>query len=152
MYLYISHPLAVIAVNPLLDIRIPLYALLIFVSLKEFKDYYGGGELHFWQAFLMGIVVYMITSLGSAIFIFIISKVEASQFLQIYIAQTKSYFTLNKDEYINQLGEVRFNQAFQEIDSISPLTLTSQYLLQSTLIGLFLTLLLAVLMRKKISN
>ena len=152
MYLFVRHPMAVIASNPLLDIRIPLYALLIFASLKEFKDYHGAGILHFWQALVIGVVVYMITSLGSGIFIYIFSEIDSSQFLSKYIEQTKYYFDLNKAEYIAQLGEARYNQAIEGVDRITALSLTSQYLLQSTLIGLFLTFLMAVLMRKKISN
>ena len=149
MYYLVSHPLSIIVVNPLMDIRIPLYLLLVFAALKEFKDYYGGGYLHFWQAMIIGVGVYMITSLGTAIFIFIISKVEVSGFLTGYIEQSKAYLILNKEEYFVQLGEDRFNQAVNGLDEVSALSLTSQYLLQSTFIGLFLTFILSIIMRKK---
>lgn len=152
MYYFIKHPLAVLVVNPLLDVRFPLYLLLIFAGLKEFKDYYGGGFLHFWQAMVIGVGIYMMASLGAALFIFIMAKIESTEFLSSYLEQTLAYFTINKEEYITQLGEERFKQALSGLKNVSALSLTSQYLLQSTLIGLFLTIIMSIIMRKKISS
>jgi putative flippase GtrA len=149
LYLIGRHPLLL---NPVLDARIPLYALIIFASFKTFKDNYNQGIMHFWQGLAMGIVAYLLMAIGTSIFIYIFSAIESSNFLAEYIRIATGQLEANKEVFIEQIGEKTYEGTLAQLPTTRPVHLAFDYLLKSTPIGLFLTLLLAILMRKKISN
>ena len=95
------HPLLL---NPILDARIPLYALIIFISFKIFKEQYNGGIMHFWQGMTMGMIAYIIMAFGAALFIYIISEVNSSNFLSEYIRLATGQLVTNKDLFIETIG------------------------------------------------
>lgn len=149
LYLIGRHPLLL---NPVLDARIPLYALIIFASFKTFKDNYSQGVMHFWQGLTMGLVAYLFMSIGTSIFIYIISAIDATNFLSEYIRIATGQLEANKEVFIESIGEKTYEGTLEQLPNTRPVHLALDYLLKSTPIGLFLTLLLSILMRKKINN
>lgn len=143
------HPLLL---NPVLDARIPLYALMIFASFKTYKDSYGQGIMHFWQGLTMGMVAYLMMSIGTSIFIYIISSIESTNFLSEYIRIATGQLVANKDYFIESIGQKTYDDTIVQLPKTRPVHLALDYLLKSTPIGLFLTFLLSVLMRRKITN
>jgi len=149
LFLIGRHPLLL---NPVLDARIPLYALIIFASFKAFKDNYNKGIMHFWQGLAMGIVAYLIMAVGTSIFIYIVGSVESTGFLAEYIRIASGQLEANKELFIESIGEKTYNETMYQLPLTRPVHLALDYLLKSTPIGLFLTLLLSILMRRKINN
>ena len=148
LYLIGRHPLLL---NPILDARIPLYALIIFASFKTFKDNYNNGVMHFWQGLTMGIIAYLIMAVGTSIFIYIISSIKSTNFLAEYIRIATGQLEMNRDIFIEKIGQKTYDGTMAQLPLTRPVHLALDYLLKSTPIGLFLTILLSILMRKKSS-
>jgi Protein of unknown function (DUF4199) len=143
------HPLLL---NPILDARIPLYALIIFISFKVFKDQYSGGVLHFWQGMTMGMIAYILMAFGAALFIYIFSSLSGTHFLSEYIRISTGQLVANKDLFIETIGEKTYTDTLAQLPNTRPIHLAVDYLLKSMPIGLFLSLILSILLRNKVST
>ena len=143
------HPLLL---NPVLDARIPLYALIIFISFKIFKDQYNGGVMHFWQGMAIGMIDYLIMALGAALFIYVFSEIKATNFLAEYIRIATGQLETNKDLFIENISEKTYTDTLAQLPRTQAIHLAVDYLLKSTPIGLFLTIILSVLLRRKEST
>ncbi len=141
-----KHPLLL---NPFLDARWPLYGLFIFFSLKFLRDD-NGGILHFWQGLTLGFLVYLIMAQMAAVFIAIFASIENTQFLSTYISVAIEQITLNKEALIqSNIDEKTLTDALQILPTTTANNLAFDYFLKSMPIGLILTLLLSILMRRK---
>ena len=143
------HPLLL---NPILDTRLPLYGLFVFVGLKVFKEEKNGGVMHFWQGMTIGMILYIFMAILSATFIYIYSEIEVTNFLTEYIRIATEQLVSNKDLFIESIGEKTYYDTITQLPKTKSIHLASDYLLKSMPIGLFLTLILSVLMRNKIST
>lgn len=146
-----QHPLII---NPLLNGQLILYALIIFVSFKYFKDQYSDGILHFWQGLAIGLFAYIVMSTVIAIFIYGFSEYEGSNFLSEFIRLKTNELSLNKEAYLEArgVGKEAYNNALLSLPGTRPIHLALLYIRQSILIGLFLTIVFSILMRNKIST
>ena len=100
----------------------------------------------------MGLVAYLFMAIGTSIFIYVFSAVESSNFLAEYIRIATGQLESNREVFIESIGEKTYEGTLAQLPNTRPVHLAIDYLLKSTPIGLFLTLLLAMLMRKKFSN
>ena len=69
------------------DYRILLFGVFIFFTLKELKEVYNEGILHFWQGLIAGILFYIGLGLVVGLFIMIFGNIH-EPFLQEYIEGT----------------------------------------------------------------
>ncbi len=143
------HPLLL---NPVLDTRIPIYALIIYISFKIFKEQYNDGIMHFWQGIAIGMIAYTVMSFGAALFIYIFSEFSSSNFLSEYIRIATGQLVDNKDLFIETIGEKTYTDTLAQLPATRSIHIALDYLLKSMPIGLFLTLILSVLMRNKVST
>ncbi len=147
LYYIGKHPLLL---NPFLDARWPLYGLFIFFSIKFFRDD-NEGVLHFWQGFVLGFLVYLIMAQMVAAFIAVFGSIESTQFLSSYISIAIEQISANKEALLeNNLSEKTITDALQILPNTTANNLAFDYFLKSMPIGLILTLLLSILMRRKI--
>jgi len=146
LYYLGRHPLLL---NPVLDSRIPIYALIIFISFKIFKDQYNSGIMHFWQGMTMGMIAYIVMALGASLFIYIFSEISATNFLAEYVSIATDQLVTNKELFIETIGEKTYIATLAQLPTTQPIHLAVDYLLKSIPIGLFLTIILAVLLRRK---
>ena len=143
------HPLLL---NPVLDTRILIYALIIFISFKVYKDQYNRGIMHFWQGMAMGMISYIVMSFGAALFIYIISEISSTNFLAEYIRIATGQLITNKDLFIETISEKTYADTLEQLPATKPIHLALDYLLKSMPIGLFLTIILSILLRRKESS
>jgi len=141
-----KHPLLF---SPILDIRIPLFGVFIFFGMKVYRDQVNRGALGFLQALAIGVICYLTISLIASIFIWIFSSFEQSHFLSDYIDIAHAQLTENKERFIESIGETAYTRAIEILPKTTGLDLAFDYLLKSMPIGLFLTLLFAILQRRK---
>ena len=139
------HPLLL---NPVLDARWPLMGLFVFFALKMLRDQ-NNGVLHFWQAMLLGFLVYMIMAQMAAAFIAIFASIDATHFMSSYIAIATEQINVNKADLIDKLGEKTVTDALAMLPNTTASNLAFDYFLKSMPIGLILTLILSTLMRRK---
>lgn len=141
-----KHPLLL---NPLIDARLPLYGLFIFFSLYYFRDD-NEGILHFWQGLVLGFLVYLIMAQMAAAFIAVFGSIESTQFRSIYVSTAIEQISANKEALLeNNIDEKTLNDALQILPSTTANNLAFDYFLKSMPIGLILTLLLSIVMRRK---
>ena len=141
-----KHPLLL---TPVFDVRMPIYALIIFISFKSFKDLYSNGIMHFWQGIAMGMVAYIIMAFGTALFIYLFSEIASTNFLSEYIRIASAQLAANKGLFIETIGEKTYVDTMAQLPKTRAIHLAVDYLLKSMPIGLFLTLILSVLLRNK---
>ncbi len=142
------HPLLIPIIY---DYRILLFGVFIFFSLKELKEVYNQGILHFWQGLLAGIIFYIGLGLIVGIFILIFGNVH-EPFLLEYIEGTIRGLELNKEQLTSEnvitITEEEFERQITLMRSTRPYQMALDYFIKSCVIGFFLTILLAVIMRK----
>jgi len=149
LYYLGRHPLLL---NPILDTRLPLYALFIFVGLRVFKEEHNEGIMHFWQGMTIGMILYILMAILSGTFIYIFSEIEPTNFLLEYIRLATEQLVTNKEMFIESIGEKTYIDTIAQLPQTRSIHLAADYLLKSIPIGLFLTIILSVLMRNKIST
>jgi len=141
-----KHPLLL---NPFLDARWPLYALFIFFSLKMFKDQ-NGNILHFWQGLILGFLVYLIMAQMGAAFLAVFGSIESTHFLSDYITLAIDQINANKAVLIeNNIGEKAITDALAMLPNTTANNLAFDYFLKSMPIGLILTIILSIVLRRR---
>ncbi len=148
MYFSGRHPMLI---PVFYDYRIFLFGVIIFFSVKEYREYYNGGRLHFWEGIVNGIITYIIVALIAGAFIWVFSLV-VPDFLNSYINGTIKGLELEKEQLISggpiTITEEEFQQQVDNLKNIRPSVLTLDYIIKSMVIGFPITLIIAVFMRK----
>lgn len=143
-YIRPIHPL--LLVNPLLDIRIFVFPIFIFFTLKEYKARFSDGILYFWQGMISSYIFLIIYGLicftGIAVFAFAVPE-----FSKDYTHQSIELLKQNPD-FIKKIGEEEFKRNFTEATPTNGLRLGFVYFMTTLAIGFFISLLLTVIMRK----
>ncbi len=141
-----KHPLLL---NPVLDARLPLYGLFIFFAIKTLRDD-NNGYLHFWEGLATGFLVYLIMAQMVAAFIAVFANIDSTNFLTEYIRIAIDLLNANKAAYLEMnLSEKTFTDQLDKLPNTTANNLAFDYFLKSMPIGLILTLLLSILMRRK---
>lgn len=141
-----KHPLLL---NPFLDARWPLYGLFLFFSMKYFRED-NNGILHFWQGLAVGFIVYLIMAQMVAAFIAVFASIDSTQFLSTYISSAIEQINNNREALLEtNLSEKTITDALKILPTTTANNLAFDYFLKSTPIGLILTLLLSIVMRRR---
>ena len=77
---------------------------------------------------------------------------NSSNFLTEYIRISTGQLVTNKDLFIETIGEKTYTETLAQLPATQPIHLAVDYLLKSIPIGLFLTIILSVLLRRKEST
>lgn len=139
------HPLMI---SPFLDFRILLFGVFIFFTLKEIRDYYQQGVLYFWQAligsFLMVVTATVIAAIGLQIF----GNLEKT-FVPSYIAQMTAYLKTFPQADIERIGKEIYQRNLDQLPATNISVLAFTYFIQGVVIGLFVSIILSVILRKQ---
>jgi hypothetical protein len=137
--------------NPLIEIKmvdIFLLAVFIFFSLKEFRDRYNNRELHFWQGLSGGMITYFTIAIISALFILILLVIIDPGITTNYIESRVALINENKEQLVESINEQAYLDALAGVEKTTPLDLAFDDFLKKSIIGLFLTIIIAVILRK----
>ena len=130
------------------DFRVILFAVFIFLGLKELRDYHQQGVLFFWQGMVGSYVFLMTAALIGSGFTWCFARWNAG-FLPSYIEKLQQQMLGYREEIIRSVGVDAYTQQLTKLPSTSPLDLAGDYFLKSMIIGLFLTIIMSVLLRKQ---
>jgi Protein of unknown function (DUF4199) len=145
MYYMGPHPMLIL---PFVDFRILLFGVFIFFTLKEFRDTYQDGVLHFFQGMLGSFMLVMIMATVAAAGVWIFSACEPD-FVADYITQgMESLKTYSKDD-IDRIGKEVFDRNLALLPSTNGKALAGKHFGQSLVFGLFLSVILSVILRKQ---
>jgi len=139
------HPLMV---APFMDFRILLYGVFIFFSLKEFREYHQGGVLYFWQGMIGSFVVVATAAVLGSLLLRLFISVEG-RFIPEYVKAMTDYLRGFPVEEINRIGKDAYERNVEALPSTTSGQIASLYLVQSFGIGLFISIILSVILRKQ---
>jgi len=124
---------------------IPIF---VFFAVKEFKKYYGGGFLHFWQGMSIGFFTYMLLAIISALFVWIYLEVINPQLLQDYITNRVELMAGSRANLIERLGQQTYDNSLASVRGATPWDLALDDFLRKVFAGFFITTIIAVVMRQ----
>lgn len=137
--------------DPLVNIKIIdvfLLAIFIFFALREFRDRYNNRELHFWQGMTGGVINYLTIAVISAIFILVMTVIIDPEMTTNYIESRLELLNENRQTLIDTMDEKTYNEAVAGVKETTPIDLALDDFLKKSMIGLFLTIIIAVILRK----
>ena len=120
----------------------------MFFAMKEFRDSRNGGTLHFWQGLTIGFMTFTIVGLVMAGSILCFAEV-CPDFLQEYISSRIELLEENKQQFINALNKTTVQRQIDFLPLTRPFDLAVDYFWKTILIGIFLNIILAVVLRKQ---
>lgn len=138
--------------NPLVysrpwDFGFLMIPVMVFFGMKDFKNH-NGGELRFWQGMTSGFVIYCIIAAGSAFFLWNFLTWGDPTVLDGYIADRLHLLDENKAQFEHTLGPELYKQQIQKMKETSAWVVAMDDFWKKLSIGLFLTILIAVILRK----
>jgi len=139
--------------NPLVvgrpwDFGFLLIPLMVIFAMKDFKTNYNEGELRFWQGMSSGFVTYFVLALGVALFIFIFMTIADPSILEGYIQDRIQLLEASKEQFIKHLGADLYDEQITKMNHTTALVVALDEFWKKLVIGLFLTILIAAVLRK----
>jgi hypothetical protein len=145
LYVADKHPFLVPMIA---DFRVFLFGLFIFFTLKEYRDKTEGNILYFWQGMVGAYQFIGFFSLVTAVGILIFSWLEPN-FIQQYIALFLEQAEAGKAEVIQQMGKENFERNLAAIRATNGPERAFVYVIQNVWIGLFISIIISVILRKQ---
>ena len=130
------------------DFRIVIFAVFIFLCLKEVRDYYQQGNLFFWQGMIGSWVLVGTSALIGSVFTWCLARWDAN-FLPSYISKLGEQMKGFEKQIVESVGAEVYQQQLEKLPGTTALDLAGDYLLKSLIIGLFLTIIISVILRKQ---
>jgi Protein of unknown function (DUF4199) len=128
-----------------LDFRIILFGVFLFITLKEFSDYYQPGFLYFYQGMLSGFLLTLVFSLICSILLYVYGEWNP-EFVSSFIKQAKEQIVAHK-EVLEEKG--MYEQGLQSLSAIDNYFLASRFFWQSFIISFFVSIIISVILRRQ---
>ena len=145
MYYLGRHP---VMISPFLDFRVFLYGVFIFFSLKEYRDFHNQGALHFFQGMLGSFVMVATAGALGSVLYRIFGAVEPD-FVPEYVKLMTEYIKGFPEEEVARVGKETIDRNLEALPSTNMAQIALLYLAQSFGIGLFISIILSVILRKE---
>lgn len=137
--------------SPLSAIRLfdfVLIPLFVFFSLKEFRDYKNEGKMAYWEGMTVGLVCYGLIALISASAILLFLEVIDPQLFVQHKQENITILTQDPQEWVEQLGREDYEEALEDVRGITPVSLAADDFVKKILIGLFLTSVISIFLKR----
>lgn len=136
--------------NPLGDIgRWSYLPLPIFISmgLRYFKGFYDA-EIGFWKGLRVSMSITFYTALATAMLVYLMIYLAGPEMIQQHVVELRTLLDQTREEQIKLLGERNFEQAYQDLDKLSPSMLAAYDFLGRMFVGGIFSIVAAVFFRK----
>lgn len=145
MYYMGRHPLMV---SPFLDFRILLFGVFIFFTLREFREVHQDGTLYFWQGMMGSFVTVSVTAVVASLLLLAFCALEPT-FMPTYIDAMTAYLKTFPKEDIERIGKDIYERNLSLLPSTNSKQVAGLYFAQSIMIGLFVSIIMSVVLRKQ---
>lgn len=138
--------------NPFVESRIldiVLIPIFLFFAIREFRDYKNQKVLHYWQGMTVGVVTYVLMAAISAFFILFFVELLAPDALTDYVDDRIALMVDSKQEIVSQLGQDTYDESIEKLKSTSAYTLALDDLMKKSIIGLMLTIMISIILRRQ---
>ena len=130
------------------DFRVVLFAVMFFFSLKELREDHLGGLLFFWQCMLACLV--LIGSFGVVASLLIWAfGVGVPRFVDTYVSLFLEQVKTFPPEAIERIGKETYERNLAALPDTNAFDLASLYLWQCFVIGLFVSIIISVILRRQ---
>jgi hypothetical protein len=132
-----------------LDFRILLFPIFLVFSIRDYKENHNNGFLHFWQGFSIGLLVILIIAGIMSLFIAVLGTWIEPDFVQKFIQSSIDQIESAKEKITTAIGQEELTKVLEILPSTTLFDLALDYFLKSLPYGLFLTIIIALILRKK---
>lgn len=130
------------------DFRIFLFAVFVFFTLKELRDYVYEGILYFWQGILSSFFFTVIYALIAATGISLFIAVDPG-FLNAYITLSTEQLKALPADIIQRIGKEVYERNLKLLPATNGFDLAVLYFTQSFMISFFISVILSVVLRRQ---
>jgi len=131
------------------DFRIILFSILLYFSLREFREYYQQGILYFSQGMMMCAIFTLVFASVTSFFIWLFATGEpefVTQFVTLFQERSRAF---PPPQIIEQVGKDSFERSLQALSNTRPIDMAKQFFWQCTMISLFLSVIISVILRRQ---
>lgn len=131
------------------DFRIILFSILLFFSLREFREYYQQGILYFWQGIMMCIIFTLVFAVMTSLCIWLFATWQPefiAEFVKLFQERSRAF---PPQQIIEQIGKDGFEQTLQALSATKPIDMAKQFFWQCLMISLFLSVIISVILRRQ---
>ncbi|WP_033316857.1 DUF4199 domain-containing protein [Pontibacter roseus] len=125
---------------------IPL-PVFIFLGLRYFKGFHDT-EIGFWRGMRVALAISFYTALCTAMLVYLLIYMAGPELVQQHVTEMRALLDETKEQQIQLLGERNFEQAYQDLDTITPSMLATYDFLSRMFAGLIFSVVAAVFFRK----
>ncbi len=140
-----KHPFLI---NPMLDFRVPLFALMLFFCLKEVRDYHQGGVLYFIQASTGSLFFLLTTALLASAGMYLFGTFQPA-FLADYVREFTTQIRNLPPETVERIGKAVVEENLKTLPSTTLGNLATLYAWQTMVIGFFISVIISVILRRQ---
>lgn len=145
LYFLGRHPFLI---PPYMDFRIILFGVLLFFTLKEFRDYFQKGTLYFWQGMFMSLIFTSIFALVALVIMWGFAALNP-RFVSSYISLTLDQLKATPPEIIERIGKTQFERSVKALPAVRGIDLAMLYFWQSFIISFFVSIIISVILRRQ---
>jgi len=145
LYFLGRHPFLI---PPYMDFRIVLFAVLLFITLKEFRDYFQEGTLYFWQGMFMSLIFTSIFGLVAFMVIWAFAG-WSPRFVGSYISLTLDQIKSIPPEIVERIGKADYERSVKALPATRGIDLALLYFWQSFAISFFISIIISVILRRQ---
>ena len=145
LYLMGRHPFLI---PVYLDFRIILFGVLIFFTLREFRDYFQKGMLSFAQGMLMS---FLFTLVFAVIGFFAVWGFGSwkTAFVSDYISLTLESVKNFPPEIVKRIGQEAYEENIKALPMTRAIDLATLFLGQTFVISFFVSIIISVILRRQ---
>lgn len=122
-------------------------AMFLFLSMREFKFRYNGGELRFYHGMSIGFTLYIVGIIAYSVLFVLFVELVATDFVDQYIIQAREFLLASKDANIEELGAESFNKQLEQLPNTKVSTLALDAAIRKLLVGFGLAPILSIALR-----
>jgi hypothetical protein len=130
------------------DFRIILLGFAIFFALRELRERHFSGLLYFWQGMIASMLLTLIFACLTALAIWVYATLRPS-FIDEYVQLFREQVAAFPADVIEKIGKENVDRNLKAIAATKPTDLAVLYAWQSGLISLFVSIILAVILRRQ---
>lgn len=131
-----------------LDYRIIMFSIVFVFALREVRDYYQDGILHFWQGMMSSLLMTLSFTLVacSALYTFALAVPEfVTTYINLSFVQVKAF---SADD-IDRIGREVYEEGVKSLQEADAAFLASRYFVQSMIISFFISIIISVILRRQ---
>ncbi|MDO6389229.1 DUF4199 domain-containing protein [Pontibacter sp. BT731] len=119
----------------------------IFMGLRYFKRFHDA-EVGFWKGLRVSLSVTFYTAMSAAMLLYLMLYLVGPEIIQQHVVELRALLDQSREAQIKVLGEANYEQAYKELDNLSPTMLAAHDFLSRMFVGMMFSVVAAVFFRK----